>query len=245
MTSPSSSGTYTQTQYALDDYLGEALSRIGIRSDQINADHITEATRSANLMLASWAADGFKQYDLQLVTLSTEDAVNGVIDYSYFPYGTLQIFSGIIRVNSTFDVPMVRISRYDYEQIPYKSDMGRPDRFFWDGLGNQLSDRYMQLWPWPNPANIYDLRIWCICRAQDVGTLVNSPDIGFEWIDAFSAGLAARLARKYRPDIVNDMLVEAGGPGIAGGAYQVAKTGERERGPSRFRVDYRTRESPR
>ena len=217
-----------------------------MRADQINADHITEATRSANLMQASWAADGFKQYDLQLVEIDTSVAVNGQIAYTNFPYGTLQIFSGIIRVNQTFDVPMVRISRYDYEQIPYKSDMGRPDRFFWDGLGNQLSDRYLQLWPWPNPALIYSLRFWCICRAQDVGTLVNSPDIGFEWIDAFAAGLAARLARKYRPDLVAELKQEAGGPDMPGvGAYYVARTGERERGPSRFRVDYRTRESPR
>jgi hypothetical protein len=196
-------------------------------------------------MLASWAADGFKQYDLQQVTISTTVATNGVIAYSNFPAGTLQIFSGIINVNSTFSVPMVRISRYDYEQIPFKADMGRPDRFFWDGLGNQLSDRYMQLWPWPNPANIYSLHLWCICRPQDIGTLVNIPDIGYEWVDAFAAGLAARLARKYRPDIVNALIAEAGGPGLQGGAYAVARSGERERGPSRFRVDYRTRESPR
>lgn len=242
------SGTYTQS--ANDDYMAEAFSRIGIRGDQINADHIQECTRSANLMLASWAADGYKQYALQFVDVNFTIGVNNYAGTLFAP-GTLQIFSSIIRVNNTFDVPMVRISRFDYEQIPYKADPGRPDRFFWDGAGTTLAARSMTLWPVPNMA--YTARVWCICRAQDFGNLVNDPGIGFEWVDAFSAGLAARMAQKFRPDIYQQMKLEAGGPdmppnsqtGYMGGAYIVAKRGERERGPSRFRVDYRTKETPR
>lgn len=240
MANPTFSGTYTQS--ANDDYLAEACARIGIRGDQINADHIQEATRSANLMLASWAADGYTQYDMTLAEVTFTPNV-GVYAQALFAPGTLQIFSSIIRVSNTFDVPMVRISRYDYEQIPYKTDLGRPDRFFWDGLGNTLGQRYMQLWPVPDMT--YTARVWCICRSQDTGSLINSPDIGFEWIDAFSAGLAARLAEKFRPDLFDSKMALAGGPGLPGGAYMIARRGERERGPSRFRLDYRTRETPR
>ena len=228
----------------------ESFARIGIRGDQINPDHVSEATRSANLMLASWAADGYKQYAMQFVDVTFNPGV-GQYAQSLFAPGTLQIFSSIIRVSNTFDVPMVRISRFDYEQIPYKANLGRPDRFFWDGAGTTLGVRYMQLWPVPDLT--YTARVWCICRAQDFGNLVNAPPIGFEWIDAFAAGLAARLAQKFRPDLYQAMKLEAGGPdmpanpqtGYAGGAYIIAKRGERERGPSRFRVDYRTKETPR
>lgn len=247
------SGTYTQ--YASDDYIAEALARCQIRGDQVNADHIAEAQRSANLMLAYWAADGFKQYDMQLTTINFTPGVS-VYAQPLFAPGTLQIFSSTILTGSgtffgTFSVPMVRISRFDYEQIPYKADLGRPDRFFWDTLGNTLGQRYMQLWPTPNIT--YSARVWCICRSQDFGNITQSPDIGFEWVEAFSAGLAARLALKFRPDLYSMLKQEAGGPdmplnpatGYMGGAYLVAKRGERERGPTRFRVDYRTKESPR
>jgi hypothetical protein len=242
------SGTYTQ--YSTDDYISEALERCQIRGDQINPDHIQAAIRSSNFMLAYWAADGFKQYDMQLATIDFTPGVS-VYAQTLFPAGTLQIFSSVIRTNNAFDVPMVRISRYDYEQIPFKADVGRPDRFFWDGLGNTLAQRYMQLWPVPNLT--YTARVWCICRSQDMGNITNSPDIGFEWVEAFTAGLAARLAQKYRPDLYQQLKMEAGGPdmppnpqtGYNGGAYLVAKRGERERGPLRLRVDWRTKESPR
>lgn len=233
----------TFTTLAFDDLLVESLARIGIRSDQINNDHITEAARSVRLMLTAWAAEGFKQYQMQLYTptLTAGQPQLSLANGFAFPTGTLQIFSSIIIVpgagTQTYAVPMIRIARYDYEQIPDKTNPGRPDRFFWDGFGNDVTKRYMQLWPVPDQA--YTLRIWCIVRSQDIGGLTNTADVGEEWQDAFAAGLTLRLAEKYAPDRFQEKQA------LFSSAYAVAKMGERERGPSRFRVDHRTRESSR
>ncbi len=229
------SGTYT-FQPALDDYLTEAYSRILIRPDTINSTHIVEAIRSANLMLSVWPSMAAQQFQLKLCPVTVTQNV-ATIPAASFHAGALQIFSAVLHRDG-FDVPMIRLARYDYEQIPSKTNTGRPDRFFWDGAGVDLSTRYMQLWPVPeNSTDI--VRAWVICRPQDVGGLVNTQDIGYEWYDAFAAGLAARLAEKFAPALYQDKVA------IAGQALQLAMQGQRERGPSRFRVDYRQTNSAR
>lgn len=229
------SGTYT-FQPALDDYLTEAYSRIQIRPDTINSTHIVEAIRSANLMMAVWANAQINQFQLKLCEVTVTQG-NPTIPAASFHAGALQVFSSVLHRDG-FDVPMIRLARYDYEQIPSKTNTGRPDRFFWDGAGVDLSSRYMQLWPVPeNSTDV--VRAWVICRPQDAGGLVNTQDIGYEWYDAFAAGLAARLAEKFAPGLYEEKVQ------IAVGALQLASQGQRERGPTRFRVDYRQTSSSR
>ncbi len=228
-------GTYT-FQPALDDYLSEAYSRIQIRPDTINSTHIVEAIRSANLMLSVWPSMAAQQFQLKLCEVTVTQG-QPAIPAASFHAGALQIFSSVLHRDG-FDVPMVRLARFDYEQIPSKTNTGRPDRFFWDGAGVNLSSRYMQLWPVPeNSTDI--VRAWVICRPQDVGGLSNTQDIGYEWYDAFAAGLAARLAEKFAPALFE---VKAA---AAAQALTLAQQGQRERGPSRFRVDYRQTSSAR
>jgi hypothetical protein len=238
------SGTYTYVP-AQDDYLTEALARVGVRSDMINADHVNEATRSANLGLAAWSNRGFKQFQMQLSTVTVTAGQSQILSTGVagtsFPVGTLQIFSSIIQVpgggtTPYFDVPMVRIGRYDYEQIPYLGQTGRPDRFFWDS-SFQLGSRVANLWPVPNQT--YNIRAWCIVRNQDVGGLAYNSDITYEWWDAFAAMIAERLAEKYAPSMLQDKTARAEA------AYSLAAQGERERGALRLRVDTRTRYSSR
>src|ERR1700688_612488 len=146
----------TQTILAFDDMLAEACSRIGIRGDQITNDHITECVRSAQLQLTAFATEGFKQYQLKLYqpTLVPNQGQLSLANGFTFPAGTLQIFSSVIIVpgggSQQYAVPMIRIARYDYEAIPDKANANRPDRFFWDGFGTDISQRYMQLWPVPD-----------------------------------------------------------------------------------------------
>lgn len=225
---------------AQDDYLTESLARVGVRSDMINADHINEAQRSCQFMLQSWSNRGFKQFQLQLSTVTVVAGQSQILSTGLagaFPVSTLQIFSSIIQVpgggtTPYFDVPMVRIGRYDYEQIPYLGQTGRPDRFFWDS-SFPVGSRVANLWPVPNQS--YNIRAWCICRNQDVGGLAINSDIGYEWWDAFAAGLTERLAEKYAPPMLAEKKLRADE------AYMLASQGERERGPIRIRVDTRTR----
>lgn len=243
------SGTYGFQSTANDDWLAESFSRLQIRGDQITSDKITDANRSANLMLAEWNNKGQNQFQLQESTIPLASVTGigsgganpGNIIASYFGPATLQIFSSIIVVNQTpgaplsgFSIPMIRLGRADYEVIPFKLNTGRPDRYFWDTSGLSIAANNMQLWPVPDNVGTYAIRAWTFQAPQDAGSLVNLAPVKYEWVDAFCSGLTARLAEKYAPDQYDKKTAQAEN------AWRLAVSGGRERGPSRFRVDGRS-----
>jgi hypothetical protein len=241
---PAATGTYAFNP-SEDDFVAEAFSRIQIRGDEIDTQKIVDAERSANLLMVEWNNKGQNQFQLQLavIPLSTipNISMTGVIPGTLFGPNTLQVFTSVCITNysppdtrSGFSVPMIRLGRADYEVIPYKKNVGRPDRYFWDTSDLTIAGNYMQLWPMPDPAQVFTIRAWTFQRIQDVGGLANLAPVKYEWMEAFNAGLTARLAEKYQPSL----FVEK--KGLAELAWQQAVSGGRERGPSRFRVDPRS-----
>jgi hypothetical protein len=241
---PAATGTYNFNP-AEDDFVAEAYSRIQIRGDEVDTQKIVDAERSANLLMVEWNNKGQNQFQLQLAIIPCSTVPNiattGQIAGSFFGPNTLQVFTSVCITNFTpgnpysgFSVPMIRLGRADYEQIPYKPDPGRPDRYFWDTSGLTIAGNYMQLWPMPNPVNVYTIRAWTFQRTQDVGGLTNLAPVKYEWMEAFNAGLTARLAEKYQPSLFLEKTQ------IANAAWALAVSGGRERGPTRFRVDARS-----
>jgi hypothetical protein len=241
---PAPTGTYAFNP-AEDDFIAEAFSRIQIRGDEVDTQKIVDAERSANLLMVEWNNKGQNQFQLALAVIPLSGVTNvsttGVIPGSAFGPATLQVFSAICITNSTpgnpysgSSVPMIRLGRADYEQIPYKPNPGRPDRYFWDTSDLTIAGNYMQTWPMADNPSTYTIRAWTFQRIQDVGGLTNLSPVKYEWLEAFNAGLTARLAEKYQPSV----FVEK--KGLAELAWQQAVSGGRERGPTRFRVDARS-----
>jgi hypothetical protein len=239
-----SSATYTWNP-ANDDWLSEAYSRIQIRGDQVTYDKIMEAERSANLLMVEWNNKGQNQFQLTTATIPlssvTGVTTTGQVAGSYFGPATLQIFTSLVIVNYTpsnplsgFSVPQIRLGRADYEQIPYKTNVGRPDRYFWDTSGLTVAGNFMQLWPIPDNAATYTLRTVSFQRMQDVGGLYNLAPVKYEWYEAFVTGLTAKLAEKFQPEAFESKTM------LANAAWMQAVSGGRERGPTRFRVDPRS-----
>lgn len=243
MAAPATSGTYNFNP-SEDDFIVEAYSRIQIRPDQIDTQKIVDAERSANLMMVEWNNKGQNQFQLALSVIPCSTVPNigttGVIPASFFGPSTLQIFSAICITNFTpgnpysgFSVPMIRLGRADYEIIPFKLNVGRPDRFLWDTAGLTIPGNYMQLWPIPGPVAAYTIRAWSFQRIQDAGGLTTLAPVKYEWLDAFNSGLTARLAEKYQPSLFAEKTA------LAVAAWTLAVSGGRERGPTRFRADPR------
>ena len=66
------------------------------------------------------------------------------------------------------------------------------------------------MWPVPDQNGPYVLNVYVVTQPQDVtlqgGIGLNIP---FRFYDAFCAGLARRLARKYAPMLVAELDIEA------------------------------------
>ncbi len=205
----SSSYTFDPSFAAL---LDEALERAGIDPSKVSGRHIKSAKMSLNLMFADWAAaDGDAIYRVDHLTttvasgtdnFSVASGVFDVLDIT-IAYGT-----------STTEVPVGRISRQEYLNIPNKTTTGQPSLYYVD----QSTINAPVVYFWPVPAASTAVSYDCMRFTQTVLSLSETLDINRQWLDAVAAGLALRLAKKYNPN--RAALLE----GDYGLAYRRART---------------------
>jgi len=105
-------------------------------------------------------------------------------------------FSQIYLGNTPTEIPLARLSRDDYTNLPNKSfQSNRPLQYWFD---RQVQQPVMHLWPVPNEdAEAYQIVIWRQRYIMDVGTMTEELEVPQRWYDAIVAMLAAKLALEY------------------------------------------------
>lgn len=143
-------------------------------------------------------------------TIQTETPIASAGEWTWFdldssvaaPYfrvlatsGTLD-FSRIYLANTPTEIPLARISRDDYTNLPNKSfQSNRPLQFWFD---RQVQRPVMHLWPVPNnAAEDYQIVLWRQRYIMDVGSMTQEIEVPQRWYDAIVAMLAAKLAMEY------------------------------------------------
>ena len=109
--------------------------------------------------------------------------------------GTLG-FSAIFLGNMPTEIPLARINRDDYTNLPNKYfQSNRPLQYWFD---RQVQQPVMHMWPIPNlEAEVYQIVLWRQRYIMDVGTMTEEIDVPQRWYEAIVAMLAARLALEY------------------------------------------------
>jgi hypothetical protein len=109
--------------------------------------------------------------------------------------GTLG-FSQIYLANTPTEIPLARINRDDYTNLPNKTfQSNRPLQFWFD---RQVQQPVMHLWPVPNEeAEVNQIVLWRQRYIMDVGTMTQEIEVPQRWYEAIVAMLAARLALEY------------------------------------------------
>jgi hypothetical protein len=109
--------------------------------------------------------------------------------------GTLS-FSRIYLANTPTEIPLARINRDDYTNLPNKTfQSNRPLQFWFD---RQVQQPVMHLWPVPNEeAEVNQIVLWRQRYIMDVGTMTQEIEVPQRWYEAIVAMLAARLALEY------------------------------------------------
>jgi hypothetical protein len=206
------SGTYGWTPQ-FDEIIADAFERIGVDPQGLTHRHVTSALRSVNFILSQWgnltlpwrrdtvdytAVDG-------AFTIATGAGVLAVIDATLMRDGV--------------EVPLMMISKEDYEAIPDKDQEGRPDRFFPD-----LITPTPTIYIWPAFENSTDvLRYTRLRRAQRAVGMAEDADVPQGWNNALAAGLAVFLAEKFAPERLEEKMA------LAGPALESARQGSRDR----------------
>ncbi len=190
----------TSGTYAFDPSGGQlmlyAYSLCGLRRTALVQEHMEDARMAMGLMLASW---GNSTPNLWTVDLVEETLVAGTATYDVDP-STVMILDAYIRTGedeSQIDRIIWPVSRTEYASFPNKELQAPPTVFWFD----RTLAPTITLWQVPDDQTTYTLRYYRCTVIQDAN-LPNGETVAIpqRWLDAFSWGLAARLAVSYAPD---------------------------------------------
>jgi len=113
-------------------------------------------------------------------------------------------FSDIYLGNMPTEIPLARLNRDDYTNLPNKAfQNNRPLQYWFD---RQVSQPIMHLWPVPNAAaTVYQIVLWRQRQIMDVGTLTQELELPQRWYEAVVAKLASKLALEL-PEVSLDLI---------------------------------------
>lgn len=156
------------------------------------------ARRSMNLMTIEWQNRGINMWTIDEGTIPL---VQGQATYD-LPADTIDLLEHVIRTGAgnaatQSDLTISRISVSTYASIPAKLTQGRPIQVWVQRLRDEPK---VTLWPVPNQGTLLDpyyvLKYWRLRRIQDAGAGAETPDVGFRFLPALTAGLAYHIAAK-------------------------------------------------
>jgi hypothetical protein len=190
-----SSGTYAFNP-AVGELVINAYARCGIRRTMFTAEHMQDARMECNLMLSDWSS---RQPNLWTVDLQSEPLVEGVSTYTLDPETVLILdaYRSTTSGGQTTDLIMFPISRTDYASFSNKTTEGLPTVFWF----NRQATPQVTVWQPPDGNGPYTFKYYRVRQVQDANlSSGQTPEIPYRFLDAFAAGLAARVARIYAPD---------------------------------------------
>ena len=102
--------------------------------------------------------------------------------------------SQVFLANTPTEIPMARLNRDDYVNLPNKAFQGRPLQFW---VNRQLNNPILYLWPVPSAQFVAaQVIVWIKRYIMDVGTMTQEIEIPQRWYDAVVYILAARIAEE-------------------------------------------------
>jgi hypothetical protein len=104
----------------------------------------------------------------------------------------IELFYG----NKPNEIPMYKLNRNDYANLPDKVSTGRPTQFWYD---KQRIQPEIELWPSPGAEFTFDQITGFVQRQlQDVGAMVDELEVPDRWYLAIVCNLASELGREIK-----------------------------------------------
>jgi len=158
-------------------------------------------------------------YDMQTVVTARYFRVRAIS-------GTLS-FDQIYMSNTPTEIPLARMNRDDYTNLPNKVFQSNRPLQYW--LDRVIPHPTMYLWPIPNlQATVYQIVVWRQRQIMDVGTMTQELEVPQRWYEAIVANLAAKMAMEIiEVDVALVPLLDA----KADKALAIAQAEERDNSP--------------
>lgn len=181
-----------------------AYSLIQVRRPELLAENLIDARVQLNLMLSSWSNMQVNLFNVELVSVPL---IQGTAVYTV-DSKVVMILDAYISFNNsdTSDRLIFPISRTEFASYPDKVAQGVSSVFWYD----RTLTPTVTLWLVPDQTSTYTLNYYAVTQNQDAN-LPNGemPAVPYRWLDAMVSGLAARLAKIYKPELAQAMKLEA------------------------------------
>lgn len=180
----------------------KALRLIGVldATETAGADEMASAVSSLNIMIKAWAG---KNIFLWTKTEDSFSLVSATASYLFGSGGTktykpLRIMSVRYVVSSTNEIPLTRLTREEYFDLPDKTSAGVPTSFYYDP--QRATGR---LYLWPVLAGTNTIKYTYARMFEDMDDVGNEADFPQEWYEALIYNLAIRCAPEFGKRLAN------------------------------------------
>ena len=176
----------------VDEICQAAFRRVG--GEQTKAYELKSAKDALQFVFQRFMLRGVNLWTLELETLTL--AANQTMPIS-LGFDTVDILEAVYRdttQTTVSDIPVQRLSRGQYQNLPDKTTTSFPTSLY---LDRQRDAPNLYVWPVPDRAG-YEIRYWAIKKIRDITSMVDNVDAPVRWIPAIVAGLAWYLSLERR-----------------------------------------------
>lgn len=192
-----SSGTYS-FEPSFGDLTLNAFARIGLRRTEITQQHLADAALESNLVQVELINSQPNLWTAELESVPLEE---GVATYA-LPARMISPMAVYLSTASgaggSTDRVLFPLSTYEYASLPDKTVQGPPTSYWYQ----RSIIPQVHMWPVPDGNSDYTLNLRILSQLQDA-VIPNgvTPNLPYRWMDWFSARLAHRLSRIYKPEL--------------------------------------------
>ena len=155
----------------------------------VSARQSEHAVRALNRLMKSWQ---LRDDTPSFLKASTTLTLTTAASYSLTPERPIRILSARFK-NAGIELPMTRLSRGEWDDLPQKATTGTPTQYYYD---RQKEDALFYVWPQLAVAVSETVEITYEREFEDVD--INAAiDLPGEWYDVAVKQLAARLVGPY------------------------------------------------
>lgn len=193
----------TTLTYTARDIVTAALRKIGAISAgaEPTADEMTDGIMVLNVMLKALQIPSVTVWQMDTGSITLTDATTSYTIASR-PYEM-----GVVNYRTTTDLPMQRLTREEYYELPDKDSAGTPSQFYYRREREQGT-----LYVWPVLATATGTIEWeGKTEIDDIAAAGDAVDVPAEWYEAVIYQLADRLCDDFEVDAGRQQMIRARG----------------------------------
>lgn len=179
-------GTETVREIVTDALLSIGAGTLG---QSPAAEEMAVGIRYLNRLMKKWQGQGH----LRGLVASQSLTLTTAASYTLNPIRPARIMNCRYKANN-IELPMIELSRQEYDELPTKDTTGVPTQFYYD---KQNEAALFYVWPLMAAVTTQTIEITYEREFEDIASANATIDIAYEWYDAVVLNLGASLLNVF------------------------------------------------